>query len=894
MGDIGQLVDRFYLHAIKIYLTFNNKTLTPMRKNYTLLMAVLLSALSAFSSTVDVDYAMKTAQNFYTQTTGKTVTFTLAYQCQNTDATNGIPVGTPMYYVFNAGGNNGFVIVSAENVVKPILAYGTAGQFTLQNGPPAVRDWLDVHYRKQIAYAKLNMTAPSTAVSTQWNNYYNNIITTNTRGTQAVSPLTQTIWNQSPYYNDMCPYDPTQGQNCVTGCVACAMAQIMRFWNYPPQGTGFHSYNDQNFGTLSANFGATTYNWANMPLSISADNTDVETLMSHAGIAVNMNYGVNESTAYVIMQQAIDNSGDSSSAEYAYKTYFGYDPTSVKGLLEADYAESDWINMMEAELNAGRPIEYQGSGTEGGHTWVCDGYDANNNFNMNWGWGGADAGYYSIDALDPSVLGTGGGSGNFNSNEGMVIGIKPVNGGGTTPINQANISLTDAVTPSANPVTYGSSFSVSTVITNNGSQNFTGNFGAAVFDNSGVFQGWLQLYTAQTLNASTSYNATFSVNSLTLIPGTYYVGIYYQNGNNNYSLLTGATNPIQIFETGAPNVIQMYSPDTIFPAYPQVAQSFTVDADIANTGGTDLTGYVGAFLFNLAGDTLLDTVQILSGTLTAMDYYNLHFASNGISNIKPGTYWIAFYESTDGGANWNFIYNSQADPNPVPITFVAPPIAPDQYEPDNTPDSAYVFPVNFTGNNCEIQTTGSNIHWGEDVDFYKINLPSGTDYAITAHVDDSYNSTNSIVYTNDVVLSYSQDGGNTWSDAYDPALPGQIGVANGGSVIFLVADYFEGSVGTYLLDINITQGVLAINETAQNTLKIYPNPASDYVTIDAGNTTGNYTLKLYNALGEVVSQSNGILSGQKLTTNVKGFAAGMYTIQLITDAGTVNSKLVVK
>lgn len=864
-----------------------------MRKNYTLLLAFLLAALLAFSGPVDVNYAMQIAQNFYTQTTTKTVNFTLAYQCLNTDATNAVPVGEPMYYVFNASGNNGFVIVSADNLVKPILAYGTQGGFIIQTGPPAVRDWLDVHYRKQISYAKLNMTVPSAAITAQWNNYYNNIITTNTRGTQTVSPLTQTTWNQSPYYNDMCPYDATQGQNCVTGCVACAMAQIMRFWNYPPQGTGFHSYNDNAYGTLSANFGATTYNWGNMPLSISADNTDVETLMSHAGIAVDMNYGVNESTAYVIMSQALANIGDSSSAEYAYKTYFGYNPATVQGLLEANYAESDWINMMETELNAGRPIEYQGSGTEGGHTWVCDGYDANNNFNMNWGWGGADAGYYSIDALDPSVLGTGGGSGNFNSNEGMIIGIQPLNGGGTTPINQADIVLSAAVTPSANPVTYGSAFNVSTVITNNGTQNFTGNFAAAVFDNSGVFQGFLQVYSSATLNASTSYNATFSATSLTLIPGIYYVGIYYQNGTNDYSLLTGATNPIQIFETGAPNVIQMYSPDTITPAFPQVAQAFTVDVDIANTGGSDVTGYLGAFLFNLAGDTLLDTVQILSGTLSANSYYNLHFASSGISNVSPGTYYIAFYSSSDG-VSWNFVYNSQADPNPVQITFVAPPIAPDQYEPDNTPDSAYVFPVNFTGNTCEIQTTGSNIHWGGDLDFYQINLPSGNNYAITARVDDSYNSNNGIVYTNDVVLSYSQDGGNTWSDAYDPALPGQIGVANGGSVIFLVADYFEGSVGTYLLDINITQGVLSINETTPNALKIYPNPASDYVTIDAGNTTGNYSLKIFNTIGEIMSESNGILNGQKLSANVNGFAAGMYTIQLKTETGIVNSKLVIK
>ena len=148
--------------------------------------------------------------------------------------------------------------------------------------------------------------------------------------------------------------------------------------------------------TLSANFGGTYYNWNAMPTYVNNPNEAVAELMYHCGVAVEMGYGPTVSGSYVIedITPSIEQT-----CENAYKTYFGYNPDTLEGIIRSytdqngnlveNYSDSEWINLMKDELNNSRPIQYAGFGGGGGHTWVCDGYDSNDFFHMNWGWGGA-------------------------------------------------------------------------------------------------------------------------------------------------------------------------------------------------------------------------------------------------------------------------------------------------------------------------------------------------------------------------------------------------------------------------------------------------------------------------------------------------------------------------
>ncbi|MDB5285006.1 MAG: Peptidase family protein [Bacteroidota bacterium] len=858
-----------------------------MKNNY-LLLAFILGLITVSSAKqVELGYAKQVAQNFCQQNnpSGGPIILHPVYECKTNSNVGRSSDGRTVYYIFNVGENQGFVIVSGEEMVRPILAYSTKGSYSVENVPPSVKAWMD-KYKMEIVYVIENVTETTEEISSKWYNLYNNKSTGSSRATQGVNPLCQTTWNQNPYYNNMCPYDNNYQAYCVTGCVATAMAQILKYWNYPSQGSGNHSYNSTNYGTLSANYGATTYNWANMPNAISSDNTEIETLMSHCGISVDMNYSPQESGAWVITADA---GAGGACAQNSYVSYFGYNPDSIKGLQRANYSDNNWTNLIINELNLNRPVQYVGSGPGGGHTWVCDGYDGNGNFHMNWGWGSQDDGFYSIDALSPINPGTGGGDGDFNSGEEAVIGIVPLTntGGGSTIINQDSIIIYAPVTANADPIQIGSQLVISTAIANAGSTAFTGDFAAALFNSDGVFNGFVQVYSNQTLGSNLYYNVTFTLDTIDVIPGLYYVGIYYKNGSNNYTLInpTSYSNPITITVTGPYNDIQMYSNDTILPATPQVNQAFNIHVDISNVGTSTFNGYIDAYLFKLDGTGVTDIQEVSSSMLSGY-YYNFNFSTAGL-NVAPGTYYVGFFSTTDQ-VNYTLLYGANY-PNPVEVTIVGQPLSPDIYESDNTEGTAYALPVTFSGNNAAVNTAGSNIHVGNDYDYYKVDLPSGTNYSVVPVLHDSKNS----AFTDDVVFSYKVNNGN-WSDAYANT-SGPIFVQNGGTVIFYVSDNFLGTIGTYQLDMNIARGSdVGITETELGNIKLFPNPVSNLLSIEAADMKGNYQLQILNALGDNVVQHQGAFNGQLIQTDVSNLASGVYILQLKTDAGILNSKFTVK
>ena len=318
-------------------------------------------------------------------------------------------VSRDCYYVVNF--NNGFVIISADDRVEPILGYSTTSTFNTQSMPDNVTYWMD-GYRQTIAEMISNDRSASEEVSQHWYNLKHNIIESSRN---AVGPLVQTTWNQEPYYNNYCPVDAanTYSGHAVTGCVATAMAQIIRYWEYPTTGSGYHSYTTYgnpeqgygDYGTLSVNYSEAHYDYSLMPPSLSSSSSAaqidaVAKLMYHCGVSVNMNYGPSGSgAAYAYVPNAL-------------MTYFVY-PTGIQCIYKEDYTDIAWKNLIKNELDNLRPLIYGGTNSYGsGHAFICDGYDGDY-FHINWGWGGSSDGNF---LLSP-------GPGNFNNNQHLIYGI---------------------------------------------------------------------------------------------------------------------------------------------------------------------------------------------------------------------------------------------------------------------------------------------------------------------------------------------------------------------------------------------------------------------------------------------------------------------------------------
>lgn len=322
-----------------------------MIKNYLFSISLTLFSMFLFAKPISESTAQQIGANFLNTKTSLPANvseLTLVYTMTNQTQT------TPYFYVFNIG-NKGFIIVSGDDTVFPVLGYSDEGVFVTEKIAPQVAKWLE-NYKDQIRYVVENNIPTTTEIQAEWEELQKNKTafknTFSTFSSQAVSPLIQTKWDQSPHVNAQCPFDNSYNQLTVTGCVATTMAQIMKYWSYPAQGSGFNSYNHPTYGTLSANFGATTYNWSAMPNYVNSANSAVATLMYNCGVAVEMNYGVSAtggSGSYVI----IDNSPTpQQTAEYAFKTFFSYDDSTLQGILRSNYSDTDWIDLLKNELSA--------------------------------------------------------------------------------------------------------------------------------------------------------------------------------------------------------------------------------------------------------------------------------------------------------------------------------------------------------------------------------------------------------------------------------------------------------------------------------------------------------------------------------------------------------------
>ena len=289
------------------------------------------------------------------------------------------------FYLF-AAPDSGFIIVSGDDCAVPVIGYSVENSFSTKDIPQHVLSFLTA-YEEEIRWSKQHPNNIADTVARQWQ------MLTNGQMPKAVYdhgvlPLITTRWYQEPYYNDLCPLDST-GTHFKAGCVAVSMAQVMKYWNFPERGYGSHSYEHYFLGTISADFGSTTYDWPHMPYRLTAASSPEEvnavaTLMYNAGVSVDMTYEYGGSGTYGEMVP---------NALYKYFKYRG----DINVLQRNDYTDSEFGDLFRNELDQHRPMILGGLAVfSGEHSFVCDGYTTRNYFHYNLGWGGVFDGYYVL------------------------------------------------------------------------------------------------------------------------------------------------------------------------------------------------------------------------------------------------------------------------------------------------------------------------------------------------------------------------------------------------------------------------------------------------------------------------------------------------------------------
>ncbi|OQA01207.1 MAG: Streptopain precursor [Bacteroidetes bacterium ADurb.Bin408] len=381
-----------------------------MKKITPLLIFLLLCFINVvvIAQTINQDKALQAALKFYTQRYNalsthveKAVFSAQDFKLQQTQKNDN---GDVLYYIFDMI-KGGYIIVSANEKVYPVLGYAFDNEFPYPVKSPAVKGWL-MHYENQINDIISNTAEASAENKSAWSELLS-AEQISPKGMKDVVPLLLTTWDQGKFYNEMCPVDANgDGGHVYAGCVATSMAQVMKYYNYPVTGSGSNSYNSPPYGTQSANFGTTTYRWNEMPLSVTSSNSAVALLLYHCGVAVDMSYGTDGSSA------------STTTAATALKNNFKY-ASSASYKSKYTYTTTNWNNLLKGNLDIGRPMIYSGSPTSGaGHAWNCDGYQGTDYFHMNWGWSGYYNGYFYLNAL------TAGGD-DFSYFQGAVVDIYP-------------------------------------------------------------------------------------------------------------------------------------------------------------------------------------------------------------------------------------------------------------------------------------------------------------------------------------------------------------------------------------------------------------------------------------------------------------------------------------
>ena len=570
--------------------------------------------------------------------------------------------GVNTFYIFNFGGA-GFVIAAADDCAVPVLGYSDAGAFDPEAMPENMRAFL-ADYQGEIAAA----VAAGAPVGVQ--------VPCEAPQRHDIEPLITTKWSQTEPYNAMCPMDG--GYQCVVGCVATAMAQIMNYHKYPTTGQGTNTYTTNIGGndvTLSLDFSTVTFDWDDMLPSYGygVEYTDAQAaavaeLSYAAGVGVNMVYSSVASYAY------------SFEVPIALCKYFGYN-RSMRKVERLPYTTAQWEDLLYNELAASRPVYYDAQSSQGGHAFVCDGYQEGGYFHMNWGWGGTSDGYFRVSALNPPAMGIGGSGAGFNINQSAIININPAD---PSEVYSFDVSFRSPFGVNENEVTIASGVNVPFSF---GQLAISSTFDESCIISFGVQLTGVDVNYYEYLNGVNYrfdrpsgyyniYNVGVSTSQFSsLDDGTYIVRPAYECSELNKSgivdvvygycnalRMTKSGNKLTFVEEESPN-IDISTDDIEIKSPLYVDRDFYLEATITNNG-VDFDDAIIPLLVNTEFTELVASWDGTEVNLLSGEHGTYEFAGN-FYNVAAGDYLLVLAWAR--GAYFQFI-------SPVvPVTITAEP-----------------------------------------------------------------------------------------------------------------------------------------------------------------------------------------------------------------------------
>lgn len=541
------------------------------------------------------------------------------------------------FYVYNNPEQPGWVMIAGDDRARAILAYGDESYWDNSEVPECVQDWIDA-YAVQIANAsnavqESPLTTMSVAVS---------------GGKTRIAPMISSQMAQGLPYNQQCPTTTTSSSEyCVAGCVAIAMAQILNYYKSRTPCITIPAYTSDDLDRYMSELPSTTFNysiindWYDKAANTTTGAQEVAKLVRYCAQSVEMNFGKNSSSA--------------TSQVNAFVYYFGFDK-DARQIKREDVTAAEWDNLVYTELAEGRPVYISARKSSGGHAFICDGYNGDGLYHINWGWRGHQNGYFALNALtDDNSGGTGAAAGDegYTLEMQIFVGLQPSKGS-TTSTSGNTVALYRAC------VLNTTSFSRS-----NSSQNFTGVDPVAYYWNNsqqtysydlgwGVYDSNGNLISTHIVSSNKSLSPTYYTwpsASMSLgknLTGTYYLRpICRLYGTSQFHLCRGANvNFVKAVITNTSMILTAYNDLSV--------QNLKINS--VNTGSVKKVGSPMEIKLGVSNQGLTDYNYIymwVGNTLVSATTTDIAIGASGIVTMtytpsEAGTKLFKFTADKDG------------------------------------------------------------------------------------------------------------------------------------------------------------------------------------------------------------------------------------------------------
>lgn len=804
-------------------------------------MLLLLSTV-AFAKYVPVQQAETVARNFFFSRYQQYLEVNkpeaaAEFRASDIRFSEVIPVkqsGHVLAWVFNRDKQQGYIVIAADDKAFPVLNYAFSGSLNpkAENLPDGLQWFLNSYY-DQIQRAIEEDLQPLIQTERAWQDYASANVKSQVKGQ---TPMTDSIpWDQGCFYNAQCPVDNSSGlcNHVPVGCVATAMGIVMKYHQYPSHGTGQETYNS-NYGQLSANFSNTIYKWDLMPNELTSHNAEVAQLLSHLGIAINMNYTASGSGAL------FGHSYYTPTAETALQDHFGYNNADWAD--KSSYTLGGWQNRLLENLDSLNPVLYAG----GVHAFVCDGYQgsSNNHFHFNWGWGGMYNSYCYLNSIVPGGTGTGGGTGNYTSNQQAIFDVAPPK---TSPLAEF-VANTTTISPG------GDIFF--TDLTDYVPTSWHWDFGDGNSSN--------QQFPVHSYNATGTYNVKLVVSNSygadSVLKSSY---ITVQNNSSSinadiYTVVDTAfvSDLISFSDVSSGNPTAWtwdfddgnYSNvNTPKHAYSQ-AGTYDVKLTAANSNGSDTTSVQVVILPAPVptADFEADTVAVAAGTNAK--FYDL--------SVNQPYSWD--WHFGDGGSS---SYQNPTYKYQTPGTYSVKLVVSNAYGLDSILKQNYIT-VYQSAPVANFIASKTTVLDGQNIQF--IDQSQG--------VVDSYN--------------WDFGDGNTSTSAYPThayATPGIYSV----SLTVTNAAGSDTEIKTDMITVNGS----SVTESHKTQFNVYPNPVTDKMMIDFNDVSGVHGFRLTDMSGKTVFSK--INPQKQETINLSHLSSGLYLLEVVQENNTSRQKIVI-